>query len=53
MSISVPIYFVKQISLNKTAKVITKAALAKKALKKNIQVNMKVVFDDEGEVSHR
>ena len=35
----------------KSKKLLTKFALAKKLAKKNIQVNTKVVFDDEGKVS--
>lgn len=37
-------------TLNKVKKTKTKAAVAKKLLKKKIQVNKKVVFDDEGSV---
>ena len=33
----------------KAAKVVTKAALAKKALKKNIRSNQKIQFDEEGQ----
>lgn len=33
----------------KREKLVTKASLAKKALKKNLQVNSKLKFDDEGE----
>ncbi|ALC49034.1 CG5800 [Drosophila busckii] len=33
----------------KREKLVTKAALAKKAIKKNLQVNSKVKFDEEGE----
>ena len=35
--------------MKKSAKTVTKAALAKKALKKNFQVNERVKFDDDGE----
>ena len=35
--------------IKKNAKTVTKAALAKKALKKNFQVNERVKFDDDGE----
>ena len=41
----------QQVLPGKKMKVLTKAALAKRALKKNIQVNTKVMFDEEGEVS--
>ena len=50
MMTSVTITFY-QVLPGKKIKVITKAALAKRALKKSIQVNTKVVFDEEGEVS--
>ena len=35
--------------IKKSVKTVTKAALAKKALKKNFQVNERVKFDDDGE----
>ena len=34
---------------HKAAKAVTKAALAKKALKKNIRSNQKIQFDDDGQ----
>ncbi|XP_068156830.1 probable ATP-dependent RNA helicase DDX10 [Drosophila tropicalis] len=39
----------KLLVVPKREKLVTKAALAKKALKKNLQVNSKLKFDDEGE----
>lgn len=35
---------------DKQAKAVTKAAIAKKLLKKKIKPNKKVVFDEQGEV---
>ena len=38
------------LDLNPKVKVVTKAALAKKVIKKNIQANQKIQFDDQGTV---
>ncbi len=39
-----------QVAVKKKTKILTKVAAAKKALKKNLTVNSKVVFDEDGEV---
>ena len=40
-----------EIGENKGGKVVTKASIAKKILKKNIQANQKTLFDEEGQAT--
>ncbi|CAG0887160.1 unnamed protein product [Cyprideis torosa] len=46
-----PIKLEEQVVSNKTKKPLTKAALAKKMLRKNVAINQKIRFDDDGDVS--
>ena len=43
---------IDEVRRNASKNVVTKASLAKKALKKNFQVNERVKFDDDGEAIH-
>ena len=40
-----------EIGENKGGKIVTKASIAKKILKKNIQANQKTLFDEEGQAT--
>ena len=40
---------VEDLILENKVKIVTKAALAKKVIKKNIQANQKIMFDEEGQ----